>query len=102
MIDLIIHLLPISNNTYLNEIKKLLLGLNAELIFATEGKSWAIQTVVEYLTKNLNKQELINAEISSPRHFQKKIIHFGSINCLLNDKELIKVKNTFKPYFFFY
>lgn len=96
IIDSIIHLFPINNNTLLNEIKKLLLGLNAELIFATEGKIWAIEMVVKYLTKNLNEQELINAEISSPRHFKKKIIHFGSINCLLNNNGLTKVKTPNK------
>ena len=96
IIDLIIHLFPISDNTLLNEIKKLLLGINAELIFATEGKSWVIKMVVKYLTKNLNEQELIKAEISNPRHFKKKIIHFGSINCLLNNKGLTKVKTPNK------
>jgi len=96
MIDLIILLFPINSNTFLNEIKKLLLGLNAELIFTTEGKSWAIERVVKYLTKNLNKQKLIHAEISSPRHFQKKIIHFASINCLVTNNVLIKVKTSNK------
>lgn len=95
-IDSIILPLSISNNTLLNEIKKLLLGLNAELIFATEGKSWAIEQVVKYLTKNLNRLGLINAKISNPRHFKEKIIHFGSLNCLLNNKGLIKVKSPNK------
>jgi len=96
MIDLIILPFPLSNSTLLNEIKKLLLGLNAELIFATEGKSWAIEGVVKYLIKNLNRLGLINAEISNPRLFKEKIIHFGSFNCLLNNKGLIKVKNPNK------
>ncbi len=96
IINLISLSFPKSNVTLVNEIKKLLLGLNAELIFTIEGKSWAIDIVAKYLTKNLNAQGLINAEISSPRYFKKKIIHFGSINCLLNNKMFIKVKKPNK------
>ena len=96
ILNLIILLFPISNNTLLNEIKKFLSGLNVKLIFATERNSWAIEMVVKYLTKNLNALELIKAEISSPRHFKKRIIHFGSINCLINNKVLIKVKKPNK------
>lgn len=85
-----------SKTTLFNKVKKFILGINSQLLFIIEEEGWAIKSVVKYLIKNLNMLKLINAEVSSPRFFKKKIIHFGSINCLLNSRGLIKVKKSNK------
>lgn len=96
VVKLFVLLFSRSNTTLFNKTKKFILGINSKLIFIIEEEGWAIKSVVKYLIKNLNKLKLINAEISSPRFFKKKIIHFGSINCLLNSRGLIKVKKSSK------
>ena len=84
------------NLTILNKIKKILLSFRADVIFVIEEGNWAIAWVGKYITESLKKLKLINTELSSHYFATNKIIHFGSINCLINPYGLIELKESNK------
>lgn len=84
------------NLTILNKIKKILLSFRADVIFVIEEGNWAIAWVGKYITESLKKLKLINTELSTPFFARNKIIHFGSINCLINPYGLIELKESNK------
>lgn len=83
------YVLKKRNNSYLDKLRRFLIGIKAEVIYVVEDGGWAIEWVGKYITKNLKKLNIIKAEITRPQIFKKKIIHYGSINCLINNNKLI-------------
>jgi len=77
-------------------LKRFLISFNAELIFLIEDADWAIKWVGKYVTFYLNKLELINAEIDRRYAFKNRIIHYGSINCIIQENAIIKVDESNK------
>ncbi len=75
---------------YLYKLKRFLLGINTKVIYVVEEDSWAIEWVGKNIIENLKNLKLINAEITTPQIYQKKIFHFGSINCLIIKNRIIK------------
>ena len=84
------------NLTILTKIKKILLSYRADVIFVIEDGNWAIAWVGKYITESLKKLKLINTELSTHYFATNKIIHFGSINCLINPYGLIELKESNK------
>jgi glycosyltransferase involved in cell wall biosynthesis len=84
------YILKKCNNSYLDKLKRFLVGIKAEVIYVVEDEGWAIEWVGKYITRNLKKLNLIKAEITKPQILKKKIIHYGSINCLINNNTLIQ------------
>lgn len=84
------------NLTNLDKFKKLLLGLKSKVIFIIEGNNWSIAWDGYYITQNLKKLNLIEAEIASPFFAKKKLIHFGSINLLIKSHKLVRLKKSNK------
>ena len=84
------YILKKRNNSYLEKLKRFLIGIKAEVIYVIEDEGWAIEWVGKYITRNLKKLNLIKAEITKPQIFKKKIIHYGSINCLVYNNTLIQ------------
>ena len=84
------------NPTILNKLKKILLSFRADVIFVIEEGSWSIAWDGKYITESLKKLKLINTELSTPYFARNKIIHFGSINCLINPYGLIELKESNK------
>jgi len=83
ILDFITTILKRCEKSYLFKLKRFLLGIKAEVIFVVEEDSWVIKWVGKYITEELRNFRLINAELTTPQIFKKKIIHFGSINCLI-------------------
>lgn len=81
---------------FLFKLKKLIPTLKAKLIYVVEEGNWAIEWVGIYITRNLKKNRLINAEIGSFSIARNKLIHFGSINVLITQKGLIGLKKSNK------
>ena len=77
-------------------LKRFLISFNAELIFLIEDADWAIKWVGKYITFYLNKLELINAEIDRRYALKNRIIHYGSINCIIQENAIIKVDESNK------
>ncbi len=71
----------------LNSIKNLLFSFKTKVFYLVESKKWIIYWVGKYITENLKKESLIKAEIAYPNFAKKKIIHYGSISCFIQDKE---------------
>lgn len=81
-------------------LKQKLFSFKAKVIYITEGANWAIDWEGKYITENLNKLRLINSEyiskIVSPFLAKNKIIHFGSIDCLIQDNKIIDLNKSHK------
>jgi len=80
----------------LNILKKVLLSFKAKVVFIVEGGNWSIFWDGKYITENLKKLGLVNTEIASPLLAKNKIIHWGSISCLIGDKGLIYLDKSNK------
>jgi glycosyltransferase involved in cell wall biosynthesis len=81
---------------YLKKIKKGILGLKADVILIAEENNWIIKWIAEYLSIYLKKYNIIQAEITSPFLARNKIIHFSSINSLLNSIRRVKFTKSNK------
>ncbi len=81
---------------FLNKIVDILRSLKADLIYVVEGRNWVIYWEGKYITENLKKLKLMNAEITTENLANNQIIHFGSINCLIKNNQLIKLKKSNK------
>lgn len=77
-------------------LKSIILSYKAEIIFVIEGGNWVIDWIGKYITENLKKLRLIDAEISNPFLVKNKIVHFGSINCLISDKGVYNLHKSNK------
>ncbi len=73
--------------------KKLLLSSKAQVIFIIEEVNWSIRSDALYITDNLKKLGLINAELASTLLAKNKIVHFSSINCLFGTKGFTELRN---------
>lgn len=63
-----------------------------QLVYIVEPVEWSIKWDGKYITENLNKSRLLRARISSTHlGLRNKIIHFGSVNTLINNKGIKKV-----------
>lgn len=80
----------------LNKLKNFLQGIKVNVVFLIEEKSWAIAWIGYYITRYLRELNLIEAEIGSSYFAKSKIIHFGSINCLIGSKNLASLKKSNK------
>jgi glycosyltransferase involved in cell wall biosynthesis len=75
-------------------LKRFLIQFKADVIYLIEDANWAIKSVGKYITYNLKKSGLIIAEYDR-RYFSKnKIIHYGSINCILRENAIFKVHES--------
>jgi len=77
-------------------LKRFFISNQAELIFLIEDANWAIKLVGKYITSHLNEIGLIKAEIDRRYSLKNKIVHYGSINCILRDDAIIKVDESNK------
>ncbi|MHA1284334.1 MAG: glycosyltransferase family 4 protein [Promethearchaeota archaeon] len=83
-----------NNKQALLNLKKLILSFKAKLIYVIEDHEWVINWVGKYITENLKKFGLIDAEIGIPKFSKKKIIHWGSINALIIENNKINFINN--------
>ena len=77
-------------------LKSIILSRKAKVIFVIEGGNWVIDWVGKYITENLKKLKLIDAEISNPFLVRNKIVHFGSINCFISDNGIYNLNKSNK------
>lgn len=75
-------------------IYKLLLSFKANVIFIVEEGGWVIEWEARFITNNLRKLRLIDAEIATNFLVKKKIIHWGSVNCLIRPNGLARFNNS--------
>jgi glycosyltransferase involved in cell wall biosynthesis len=98
LIDLSIRVIDflqsILHHKNLYRLKKNLLSFKGNVIFIIEEKGWAIEWDAKYITRNLKKLNLIDAEIATNFLVKKKIIHWGSINCLILKNHLARIDNS--------
>ena len=73
---------------------KFLLSFKANVIFIIEEKGWVIEWEAKFITNNLRKLKLIDTEIASNFLVKKKIIHWGSINCLIRPNGLARFNSS--------
>ncbi len=83
-------------SSFVVKLKNFLLGMMPEIIYVVEEDSWAIEWVGKYITQNIKALGLAEIEITTPQIFKKKIVHFGSINCLIIKDVLFRVHNSNK------
>jgi len=82
------------NFTSLRIFKRILQSFKGDLIYLIEESNWAIEWVGRYITTNLRKFNLIDAEIASHYFAKNKIIHYGSKTCLIRDKNIIHLDDS--------
>jgi len=91
LIDIILKIIDFIPHEYtpklLRSLRKIIISLNAKVIFLVDGGGWAIDWVGKYITQNLHDQNLINAEITPYFYLKRKIVHFGSKSCLIGRKK---------------
>ncbi|MFX1256311.1 MAG: glycosyltransferase family 4 protein [Promethearchaeota archaeon] len=76
-------------------LKKILLNLHSDIIYLTESGNWAIYWVGKYINDNIKKY--IDMNVSRKFLLPKnKILHFGSLNCLIPSKILIRLSKSNK------
>jgi hypothetical protein len=75
-------------------LKKLLLSFKANVIYIVEEDNWSIEWDGKYITTNLKKLGVVNAEISSMLPARKKIIHFGSLSCVFRQNKFRGLKKS--------
>ena len=94
-LDIIIKLLDFIllrlNFKLLYKLKDELSSFKAKLIFVVMTKDWVVYWIGKYITENLNKFGLIDSLATSPKKFRNKIIHWGSINDFIHNREYSKV-----------
>ena len=95
-LNFITYILKRYNKSYLFKLKKFLLGIKVKVIYVVEEDSWAIEWVGKCITQNLKALGFAEIEITTPQIFKKKIIHFGSINCLIIKDVLFSVHGSNK------
>lgn len=79
-----------------NLIGNLINRFNTDLFFVTESSEWSIKWDGRYITNNLNQQGLLRAKVTTSHRFLSgKIVHFGSVNTLI-DESGIKDTSKFK------
>jgi len=96
ILNFINYLIKKYNKSYLFKLKRFLLGITAKVIIVVEEGSWAIELVGKYISENLKNLNLINTELINPQIFKNRIIHFGSINCLITKNGLYKAHKSNK------
>lgn len=97
-IDLMVRFFEIINSnlnlTILRILKRTLLSFKADIIYLIEEANWAIEWVGYYVTNNLKRKYQIKAEIASQYFAKNKIIHYGSITCLIRKKFFINLNES--------
>ncbi len=81
---------------FLLKLKRLLLSFNLKVILIVEEGNWVIYWISSEIINNLKKLKLIKADIGYSFLAKKKIIHFGSINCLIKSNKIIKLRKSNK------
>ncbi|MHA1394309.1 MAG: glycosyltransferase family 4 protein [Promethearchaeota archaeon] len=77
---------------FIRYFKILWLSLIAKVIYIVENINWSVNWDGKYITSNLKKFNLINAEISSISLFKNKILHFGAVHLFLKQKNISYLK----------
>ncbi|MFX1385273.1 MAG: glycosyltransferase family 4 protein [Promethearchaeota archaeon] len=101
-LDIIIKLVnripPITffKTDFIKILNKILIMFRTKVLFIVEGANWAIYWVGKDISDNLKKLNLIDIELSSPILPRKKILHFGSINCLINSNGVVRIAKSNK------
>ncbi|MGQ4876410.1 MAG: glycosyltransferase family 4 protein [Promethearchaeia archaeon] len=89
-----IVLLPINyilskrNIKIIKLLKEIILSFKARLIYLIEDYDWSIKWDGTYITENLKKYNLLDAEITTFTFLKNRIIHWGSINTLIIDNKV--------------
>ncbi len=96
LLKLIEFILTKHNFKKFTKLKRLLLSFKSKVIFIIEESNWVIKWISKDLTNYLKKLKLITADIGYLFLARKKIIHFGSINCLIHSNKIIKLRKTNK------
>ena len=77
-------------------LKRFIVRFKVKVIFLIEDANWAIKIVAVNITYNLKKLGLIDVEFDRRYFGKNKIIHYGSINCILRENAIIRVNNSNK------
>jgi len=98
IIDFVVRLIEFFqskiNNKNLYRLKKIFLSFKGNVIFIIEEKGWAIEWDAKYITQNLKKLNLIDAEIATNYFVKNKIVHWGSINTLILNNHLARLNTS--------
>ena len=77
-------------------LNRFFISLRAKLIYIIEDNSWVINFVGKQIVDNLNRLKLINSNCDRRYFGKKKIIHFGSLHCLIKNNKIVKLNPTNK------
>ena len=75
-------------------LHKFLLSFRANVIFIIEEGGWVIEWEAKFITINLRKLRLIDAEIATNFLVKKKIIHWASVNSLIRPNGLARFNSS--------
>ena len=79
------------NFRLLSKLKEIISSFKAKLIFVVMTKDWVVYWIGKYISETLNKFKLIDSVATSPKKVRNKIIHWGSINYFIHNREFSKL-----------
>lgn len=100
IINVVNKLLRIKEVKTLVALKKVLCYINCDLIYLVEGGKWSIYWDGKFITDNLNRlnyiKSFIDTKLTFPWLIKNKLIHYGSIHCLISKNGIINVHKSNK------
>jgi len=81
---------------FLSFLRRLILTNISKMIYIVEEGNWSINWDGKYIVDNLTRNNLYNANLLTPILPRNRILHFGSINCLINSERIISIHNSNK------